>query len=91
MQDQYDFPYIMLSPGIKIKKLRFLAYKEAIFPKYNYHTLIFFFETKTSSGKTKEDIDGKVIEAKWFTRKQISKIKLVESAEWLFKKSGLIK
>lgn len=70
--------------GIKINKLKFLCFKEALFPEYNYHTVIFFFETKTKQKKIGEDVEGKVIEAKWFTKKEIKKLKLVESAEWLF-------
>ncbi len=70
--------------GIKPKKLKFLCFKEALFPEYNYHTVIFFFETRTRRTKVGEDEEGKVIEAKWFTRSEIRKLKLVESAEWLF-------
>jgi 8-oxo-dGTP diphosphatase len=72
--------------GIKADKLKFLVYKEAIFPEYNYHTVVFFFETTTKSIKLKADIEGKVIESKWFTKQKIGKLKLVDSAEWLFKK-----
>jgi len=77
--------------GIKIKHLKFLTYKEAIFPKFNYHTVIFFFEAKTKSTKTRDDIEGKVITSEWFTKKDINKLDLVDSAEWLFKESRLIK
>lgn len=76
---------ILEETGVKTKDLEFLVYKEAIFPEYNYHTVIFFFETKTNSLDLKSDIEGKVIESKWFTKKEIKKLKLVESAEWLFK------
>lgn len=70
--------------GIKAKKLKFLVYKEAIASEYNYHTVIFFFETKTASMKLKRDIEGKVIESKWFTKAQALKLPLVFSAKWLF-------
>ncbi len=71
--------------GIKAKNLKFICFKEAIFPKVNYHTVIFFYETRTNKTKLEKDIDGKVIESKWFTRSEIKKLKLVASAEWLFK------
>ncbi len=72
--------------GIETKNLKFLCYKEAIFADYNYHTVIFFFETTAKNFDLKEDIEGKVIESKWFTREEVIKLPLVESAEWLFKK-----
>lgn len=70
--------------GIKTKSLKFLSYKEAIAPKYNYHTVIFFFETMTKNQKIKGDIEGKVIEARWFTKENALKLPLVFSAKWLF-------
>lgn len=76
---------ILEETGIKARKLNFLAYKEAIATKYNYHTVIFFFETKTNKTKIEEDIEGKVIEAKWFTKSQALNLPLVFSAKWLFK------
>lgn len=72
--------------GIKAKKLKFIVYKEAVFPRYNYHTVIFFFETRSTTTKLKPDIEGKVIEAKWFTKKEALKLPLVESAKWLLTK-----
>lgn len=71
--------------GVKAKNLEFLAYKEAIATEYNYHTVIFFFETKTTSNKIKDDVEGKVIESKWFSKKEAVKLPLVFSAKWLFK------
>ncbi len=71
--------------GITTKKLKFLTHKEAITTKYNYHTVIFFYETRTNTIDVGKDIEGKVIEAKWFTKKEALKLPLVFSAEWLFK------
>ncbi len=71
--------------GIKATNLKFMCFKEAIFPEFNYHTVIFFYETKTNQSKLEKDTDGKVIESKWFTKSEIKKLKLVDSAEWLFK------
>ncbi len=70
--------------GIKVKKLKFLCFKEAIAKEYNYHTVIFFFETRTNTTRIAKDIEGKVIEAKWFTKKEALKLNLVFSAKWLF-------
>jgi mutator protein MutT len=71
--------------GIKAKKLDFLCFKEALFPEYNYHTVIFFFLAKTKQNKIGKDIEGKVLEANWFTRQEAKKLPLVDSAKWLFK------
>ena len=70
--------------SIKAKKLDFLCFKEAIFPEYNYHTIIFFFLVKTDQIKLGKDIEGKVLEANWFTPKEAKKLPLVDSAKWLF-------
>lgn len=71
--------------GIKPKKIKYLCFKEALFPQFNYHTVIFFFMAETNKVKLEEDIEGKVIEADWFTKKGAKKLHLVDSAEWLFK------
>ncbi|MDO8488450.1 MAG: NUDIX hydrolase [bacterium] len=76
---------ILEETGIKTKKLEFLYFYEAIFPKFNYHTVIFFYRVRTTQTKLGKDIEGKVLEAKWFTKKELLKLNLVDSAEWLFK------
>lgn len=70
--------------GMKANDLKFLTFKEAIAEKYNYHTVIFFYETTTDSKKITKDIEGKVIEASWFTKTEVLKLSLVDSAKWLF-------
>lgn len=70
--------------GIKAKKLTFLKFFEAIFADYNYHTVIFFYLTKTNRVKLSEDVEGKVKEARWVTLKEAKELKLVKSAQWLF-------
>lgn len=70
--------------GIKANSLKFLCFKEAIAEKYNYHTVIFFYETTTDSKKISKDIERKVIEANWFTKTEALKLPLVDSAKWLF-------
>ena len=72
--------------GIKAKKLKYLCYNESIFPEYNYHSVIFFFSANTSKIKLGKDSEGKVIEARWFTKKELKKLKLIFSAKWLLKK-----
>jgi ADP-ribose pyrophosphatase YjhB (NUDIX family) len=67
---------------IKVEKL--LGFKEAIFPKYNYHTVIFFFlATPLNELSIKE---RKVLEARYFELKEIEKLNLVDSARWAFER-----
>ncbi len=66
-------------------KLKYIDHYEAVFPNFNYHTVIFFYLLETKEVKTSRDIEGKVIRAKWFTKREISKLRLVDSAVWLFK------
>lgn len=75
---------ILEETGITAKKLNFLCFKEALFPQYNYHTVIFFYLVKTNQTDLSADIDGKVLEAKWFTKQEARKLNLVDSAKWLF-------
>jgi ADP-ribose pyrophosphatase YjhB (NUDIX family) len=71
-----------LGMGIKVEKL--LGFKEAIFPKYNYHTVIFFFlATPLNELSIKE---RKVLEARYFELKEIEKLNLVDSARWAFER-----
>lgn len=75
---------ILEETGIIAKKVEFLCFKEALFPKYNYHTVIFFFLVETKQTKLSKDTDGKVQESKWFTKKEALKLPLIDSAKWLF-------
>lgn len=70
--------------GITADKLEFLCFKEALSPEYNYHTVIFFYKAKTDKTELDRDIEGKVLEARWVTKKEAKKLPLVYSAEWLF-------
>jgi len=70
--------------GIKARNLKYLCFKEAIFPQFNYHTVIFFYESVTKKVNLDKDIEGKVMEARWVTQEEVKKLPLVDSAEWLF-------
>ena len=67
--------------GIDVKITSFLRFHEAIFPKHNYHTVIFFFQAKPLQDKIK--LEGKILEARYFTKTQMKKLNLVNSAQWL--------
>jgi len=67
--------------GLDIEIKEFLGFKEAIFPKYDYHTVIFFFMAEPLNDKIiKSD---KILDAKYFSKEEINDLKLVKSAEWI--------
>lgn len=70
--------------GIKIQIQKLLHHHEAIFPEYNYHTIIFFFLAKPV--QTEIILEEKVLEGKFFSKKEIKDLNLVSSARWLFNK-----
>jgi 8-oxo-dGTP diphosphatase len=70
--------------GMEIKVEKLLGFKEAIFPKYNYHNLIFFYlATPLNELSIKEK---KVLETCYFELKEIEKLNLVDSARWAFER-----
>jgi 8-oxo-dGTP diphosphatase len=67
--------------GLDIKIKEFLGFKEAIFPKYDYHTVIFFFLAEPLNDKIiKTD---KILDVKYFTKEEIENLNLVDSARWI--------
>jgi 8-oxo-dGTP diphosphatase len=70
--------------GIEIEVKKLLAFKEAIFPKYNYHTVIFFFLAKPLGGFLINE--KKILEARYFDLKEIENLNLVDSANWVLKR-----
>jgi 8-oxo-dGTP diphosphatase len=70
--------------GMEIKVEKLLGFKEAIFPRYDYHTVIFFYlATPLNELSIKE---RKVLEARYFELKEIEKLNLVDSARWAFER-----
>jgi len=78
--------------GLDIEIKEFLGFKEAIFPKYDYHTVIFFFMAEPLNDKIiKTD---QILDVKYFSRKEIENLDLVESAKWVLEdmyKKGILK
>lgn len=70
--------------GIDIEIEKLMGFKEAIFPKYNYHTVIFFFLANPL--KEPSVNDKKILEARYFHFQEIEKLNLVDSARWAFEK-----
>lgn len=75
--------------GLNVSVQNFLGFKEAIFPKYNYHTLIFFYALKPKN-KLPRPLEKKILDARYFSPKEIKKLNLVESAAWIFRRMKLL-
>lgn len=58
-----------------------IIYKEVIRVQFNYHTIIFFFKAQALTDRI--HLDEKALEARWVTRDEALKLKLVDSARWL--------
>lgn len=71
---------------VEIKK--FIDFQEAIHPKYNYHTIIFFYHAVPQN----EDIvlDKDIIEAKFFSKEEIRDLNLVDSAKKFLERIKII-
>jgi mutator protein MutT len=70
--------------GMEIKVEKLLDFKEAIFPKYNYHTVIFFFLAKPLGELSIKE--KKILDARYFDFKEIENLNLVDSARWIFER-----
>jgi ADP-ribose pyrophosphatase YjhB (NUDIX family) len=70
--------------GMEIEIEKLLAFKEAIFPEYNYHTIIFFFLAKPLGELLIKD--KKILDARYFSLNEIENLNLVDSARWAFEK-----
>jgi mutator protein MutT len=70
--------------GMEIKVEKLLGFKEAIFPKVNYHTIIFFFLAKPLGELSIKE--KKILDARYFDFKEIENLDLVDSARWAFEK-----
>ena len=70
--------------GMEIKVEKLIGFKEAIFPQYNYHTVIFFF-LANPLGRLSID-DQKILEARYFDLREIGNLNLVDSARWAFER-----
>ena len=67
--------------GLDVEIIEFFDFKEALFPDYNYPTIILFYRVRPLHEKF--ELEGKVIDAQFFNQEQISNLRLVESAEWI--------
>lgn len=70
--------------NLNIEILKFIDFKEAIHVNHYYHSIIFFFLAKPSDDKI--ILDNKILEAKYFSKEQLEKINLVDSAKWILEK-----
>lgn len=70
--------------GMDVEIVELIGHHEAIFPQYDYHTVIFFFLAKPlSQNITLEEV---VLDGQFFTKKEIQNLNLIQSAKWLFER-----
>jgi 8-oxo-dGTP diphosphatase len=69
--------------GLDVEIKEFLGFKEIIVPKYDYHTIIFFFIAEPLNHEIK--LTDKVLDARYFSLDEIKDLNLVDSAEWALK------
>ena len=74
--------------GLEVKVDRFLDFHEAIFPNFDYHTVIFFYLVKPVGGELK--LEEKISDANFFSLDELSDLPLVSSARWLLDKLSLL-
>lgn len=59
--------------GLKVKNIKFFKYYDEYLPKLKIHSIVLIFHGKP---RGKEKINKEVIEQKWFSQKEIKKLKL---------------
>jgi 8-oxo-dGTP diphosphatase len=70
--------------NLDIEISKFVDFEEAIHIKHKYHTIIFFFAAKPLN----EDLvlERKVLEARFFSKDELRKLNLVDSAKSILEK-----
>ncbi len=74
--------------GLDIQVEKFLSFKQAIYPQYNYHSIIFFFLARPLNlefhpNEEPEDIG-------FFSPEEAAGMDLVHSARWILERIGFI-
>jgi 8-oxo-dGTP diphosphatase len=67
--------------GLDVEIKEFLGFKEVIFPKHEYHTIVFFFIADPLDGEINK-ID-EILDVGYFTAEEIKNLDLVGSAKWV--------
>ena len=74
--------------GIDVSINNLIGFKEAIYTKHGYHTIIFFFSASPiNNSMTFNEV---VLDAKYFSKEEIKDLNLVESAKWVLNKIGVL-
>ncbi len=74
--------------NLDIKIKNFAGFQEAIVPKYNYHTVIFFYRAEPQNENV--ILEKKIIEAKFFSREEIPNLNLVDSSRKFLERVQII-
>ncbi|MDO8498632.1 MAG: NUDIX hydrolase [bacterium] len=76
--------------GLELKNLKLINHHQAIFPNFDYHTIIFFFLAETEGKPKLSKKEKKILEASFFSPEEIPNLQLVSSAKWLFDNHNLL-
>jgi len=66
--------------GLDVEVRELLGFKQIIRPKFDYHTLIFFFIAEPLNHEISKI--EKILDAKYFTSEETKNLGLVDSARW---------
>lgn len=66
----------------------FAGFQEAIVPKYNYHTILFFYRVSPKNNDLK--LEKKIVGAKFFAKQEIKDLNLVDSSRKFLERIKMI-
>ncbi len=74
--------------NLDIEIKNFAGFQEAIVPKYNYHTIIFFYRALLKNENL--ILENKILEAKFFSKEELKNLNLVNSSQKFLERIELI-
>ncbi len=74
--------------NLDIEIKNFAGFQEAIVPKYNYHTIIFFYRALPKNENL--ILENKILEAKFFSKEELKNLNLVNSSQKFLERIELI-
>ena len=67
--------------GIDIKLNEFLGFKEVIAPKFDYHSIVFFFVAEPLNDEINKV--GEILDFGYFNIEEVKKLNLIKSSRWV--------
>ena len=75
--------------NLDVDLVKLIGSKEIINAAANYHRIIFFFLAKAKHTDIKVPDCVDIAQAKFFSMDEVKKLKIAESAEWVFRQIGV--